>query len=246
MCKINRQSGFTLIELLVVIAIIAILAAILFPVFSRVRQAANTTTCLSNLKQLTLAVKMYLADWDERFPNVNGSDSWNPYFYCISPNGNPATIELHGGTMKPYIMGNYNGANYVNNADNTAAAKVIVCPEWANDMDGAAPWTPSAYGIDNEMEKYMSYGSNVGTSLRSASEIGTPATFVAIAECYNSGGAYFVEYPSVYRMAFRHAGGRKGGVGYVDGHAAMVDKGSIWDMSGNNANWTNWNLTAKP
>jgi prepilin-type N-terminal cleavage/methylation domain-containing protein/prepilin-type processing-associated H-X9-DG protein len=61
-----RRSGFTLIELLVVIAIIAILAAILFPVFARAREKARQTSCLSNLKQIALAEQMYEQDYDER------------------------------------------------------------------------------------------------------------------------------------------------------------------------------------
>jgi prepilin-type N-terminal cleavage/methylation domain-containing protein/prepilin-type processing-associated H-X9-DG protein len=65
----ERQPGFTLIELLVVIAIIAILAAILFPVFAQAREKARATTCLSNQKQLGTAMSMYMQDYDERFPN---------------------------------------------------------------------------------------------------------------------------------------------------------------------------------
>ena len=61
-----RRNGFTLIELLVVIAIIAILAAILFPVFARAREKARQTNCLSNLKQLELGMIMYAQDYDER------------------------------------------------------------------------------------------------------------------------------------------------------------------------------------
>jgi len=61
-----RRKGFTLIELLVVIAIIAILAAILFPVFARAREKARQTSCLSNLKQLGLATQMYCQDYDEK------------------------------------------------------------------------------------------------------------------------------------------------------------------------------------
>ena len=61
-----RRRGFTLIELLVVIAIIAILAAILFPVFAKAREKARQTSCTSNLKQLGLAAVMYAQDYDER------------------------------------------------------------------------------------------------------------------------------------------------------------------------------------
>jgi len=62
------RTGFTLIELLVVIAIIAILAAILFPVFARAREKARQTSCLSNVNEIALGVLMYNGDYDERFP----------------------------------------------------------------------------------------------------------------------------------------------------------------------------------
>jgi len=63
-----RRNGFTLIELLVVIAIIAILAAILFPVFARAREKARQTSCLSNVKEIGLGILMYAGDYDEHFP----------------------------------------------------------------------------------------------------------------------------------------------------------------------------------
>ena len=74
-----RRRGFTLIELLVVIAIIAILAAILFPVFAKAREKARQTSCLSNLKQIALAHLQYVQDYDERF--LYG---WNPVCACSS------------------------------------------------------------------------------------------------------------------------------------------------------------------
>src|SRR5688500_14415836 len=83
-----RRLGFTLIELLVVIAIIAILAAILFPVFAKAREAARKASCISNLKQIGSAVMMYSQDYDETMPSVPfanspaglwGSPAWNDY-----------------------------------------------------------------------------------------------------------------------------------------------------------------------
>src|SRR5438132_4032797 len=66
--EIRRMGAFTLIELLVVIAIIAILAAILFPVFAQAREKARSTSCLSNQKQISLAFGMYKQDYDETYP----------------------------------------------------------------------------------------------------------------------------------------------------------------------------------
>ncbi len=66
--QIRKRTGFTLIELLVVIAIIAILAAILFPVFARARENARRASCQSNLKQFGLGFAQYLQDYDEKYP----------------------------------------------------------------------------------------------------------------------------------------------------------------------------------
>jgi prepilin-type N-terminal cleavage/methylation domain-containing protein/prepilin-type processing-associated H-X9-DG protein len=67
----NRKSAFTLIELLVVIAIIAILAAILFPVFAQAREKARQTSCLSNVKQIGTSMMMYVQDYDETWPRAD-------------------------------------------------------------------------------------------------------------------------------------------------------------------------------
>jgi prepilin-type N-terminal cleavage/methylation domain-containing protein len=73
MRKANR--AFTLIELLVVIAIIAILAAILFPVFAQAREKGRQAACLSNMKQFTLGMMMYVQDYDEHFPSQDPDPS---------------------------------------------------------------------------------------------------------------------------------------------------------------------------
>lgn len=73
----KKTHGFTLIELLVVIAIIAILAAILFPVFARARENARRSSCASNLKQMGLGVMQYTQDYDEKYPFMNSGQNSN-------------------------------------------------------------------------------------------------------------------------------------------------------------------------
>jgi len=89
----KRRQGFTLIELLVVIAIIAILAAILFPVFAQAREKARSTACTSNLKQIGLALMMYGQDYDENMP-TGGYPS--PRNWEVNPDATPK-MKLDGG-----------------------------------------------------------------------------------------------------------------------------------------------------
>ncbi len=97
----KRRAGFTLIELLVVIAIIAILAAILFPVFARAREKARQATCSSNEKQIMLGFLMYASDYDETMPgvrfNYNGAYPWTVW---------PGSVDWCGvftHAIQPYI-----------------------------------------------------------------------------------------------------------------------------------------------
>jgi prepilin-type N-terminal cleavage/methylation domain-containing protein/prepilin-type processing-associated H-X9-DG protein len=123
----QKRKGFTLIELLVVIAIIAILAAILFPVFARARENARRASCQSNLKQIALGIFQYTQDYDEKFmtlqPNSTTIDSptvpsgWadalQPYlkstqiYQCPSETGSPAiaTSGNFAGQIDPGVSG---------------------------------------------------------------------------------------------------------------------------------------------
>jgi prepilin-type N-terminal cleavage/methylation domain-containing protein len=94
--RIGRiKRGFTLIELLVVIAIIAILAAILFPVFAQAREKARAITCVSNMKQISLGVLMYIQDNDE---------TYCPYYSAYSPtSGYGGADQYWPQLVSPYI-----------------------------------------------------------------------------------------------------------------------------------------------
>ncbi|MGD8238116.1 MAG: DUF1559 domain-containing protein [Armatimonadota bacterium] len=100
-----RRDGFTLIELLVVIAIIAILAAILFPVFAKAREKARQTSCLSNIKQLGLACQAYSTDWNEEFPFAHDGQNdqhWHPLVAIDTDGTQEANYphDDHGGNTK--------------------------------------------------------------------------------------------------------------------------------------------------
>ena len=103
---IGADSGFTMVELLVVIAIIAMLAAILFPVFARAKAAARNTQCISNLKQIGAAITLYMADYDSLFPSaVDPSDKFDPNIWAGFPAFAariPSMPEMHE-ALQPYV-----------------------------------------------------------------------------------------------------------------------------------------------
>jgi prepilin-type N-terminal cleavage/methylation domain-containing protein/prepilin-type processing-associated H-X9-DG protein len=140
----RNQSAFTLIELLVVIAIIAILAAILFPVFAQAREKARTISCLSNTKQLGLAMFMYTQDYDERFPT-----SWAKGFP-----GDPMFF------VQPYLK-NLGVLHCPSFTISTSAANAV-CGAAANDPYGS--WNLQPGGSDNPTGELnmWGYGFNLG------------------------------------------------------------------------------------
>jgi len=105
----SKRRGFTLIELLVVIAIIAILAAMLFPVFARARESARKIQCLSNVKNIAIAIQMYLSDYDRLPPHGSASGPDEAAFLATIPGGNPSREECGGWTssglwgLNPYL-----------------------------------------------------------------------------------------------------------------------------------------------
>ena len=125
-----KRHGFTLIELLVVIAIIAILAAILFPVFARAREKARQTSCLSNQKQLGLSWTMYVQDYDENIPPyairiLTPSAGWGARWYTLLEpylkNDQILVCPSDQGQVRSYA---YNGYHLVN-------------PQWSYDEHDA-------------------------------------------------------------------------------------------------------------
>lgn len=166
--RTRGRKGFTLIELLVVIAIIAILAAILFPVFARARENARRASCSSNLKQIGLGIMQYTQDYDETYPvrDNAASGTWaqtiQPYvkstqlFKCPS---NSSTATMAGGlpAPAPRIPVSYatnhrlmpSGGRSVSMAVVDSSSQKIVVSESGYDWnDYGAPWWNATHWQD--------------------------------------------------------------------------------------------------
>jgi prepilin-type N-terminal cleavage/methylation domain-containing protein/prepilin-type processing-associated H-X9-DG protein len=141
-----RNNAFTLIELLVVIAIIAILAAILFPVFAQAREKARAISCVSNMKQLSLSVLMYVQDYDETYPMGLEDDWWDNTWYrttspyvknlqvyrCPSdPLGNPPASHSWAGPRLSYVS---NGLIQWNGTANANVGLMGMGQSWLANM----------------------------------------------------------------------------------------------------------------
>src|SRR5579862_8326471 len=130
------RRGFTLIELLVVIAIIAILAAILFPVFARAREQARRTSCLSNMKQIGTALFMYAQDYDETLPERYGNCCGPSTFYDYETYNGVGYERTWKNMLYPYIKNlqvfqcpSNNAAQVGENVDSTATAPYTNVPD---------------------------------------------------------------------------------------------------------------------
>lgn len=180
------RKGFTLIELLVVIAIIAILAAILFPVFARVRKAAMNSDCQSNLKQIGGSFKMYLSEWQDCYPYQNPNERFGnePGVVLANPDevdrDTGAPIRFTGTTNTP-------SAQYVNWVE-------ALYPYMEKSGSGADAWAckaasdikdkqgPSSGALIAETRARVTYAMNINMVGQPEGVITTPSNTFLVRE----------------------------------------------------------------
>ena len=207
---IAARRGFTLIELLIVIAIIAILAAILFPVFARARENARRASCQSNVKQIALGLRQYTQDYDERFPgwytDRNGSGGYTSSD-PIGPTSDQGWTEI----INPYVK----------------SRQILQCP---SEPTPPCPETSNGYGYSDYFLNANVGGRRVGIANEqptaggiSEAQLGSSSLTILCGD----GGAYASENqmsnfngatsdasdPGLYR---RHLGGNN--FAFCDGH----------------------------
>jgi prepilin-type processing-associated H-X9-DG protein/prepilin-type N-terminal cleavage/methylation domain-containing protein len=217
----NARAAFTLIELLVEIAIIAILAAILFPVFAQAREKARSITCASNLKQLSVAWLMYAQDYDETLPMTAQKQSNGAQLYWQA-------------MVEPYIKG---GVKALSNGQTSVSEKlsIYICPNYlipAPDLDEAGNKRDKSPSIGQY--PLSSYAPNIAVttawwsnqSLGRLAAIGEPAQIVLLAPnhdcCIETAGG---GGPNNWtRAARRHNGGAN--YALADGHVKWFKGGS--------------------
>jgi len=220
----QRRRGFTLIELLVVIAIIAILAAILFPVFERARAKANSASCQSQLKQIGLAFLMYAQDYDELFPEGEGLYRRADFPY----------LPAWDITYDPY-PGKFGWPVYLGPYVKTAA--VFDCP--------------SGPTHNQDRYKYDYAWNNAGTAMRTCGTdavggIGYPAETVLVCDggypYLNRKGNtlyYLQRWLGHFQTNPKSRGDRHNGmhnVAYCDGHVKSLSRNAMLENAGGAAN----------
>ena len=197
----SRHRGFTLIELLVVIAIIAILAAILFPVFAKAREKARQSSCLSNVKQILLGVLSYSQDYDEMLP-FGQNDS------------GPATGATVWGTWQDSIM------PYCKNS------QMFVCPS-----NKTGTYKNGGYGMPHNHLPYRTFYATGAKSLGSISAPSEVMWTCDVDQgyfwmyCPHGCFATTVGNGIDWNIADRHNNGAN--VGFLDGHAKWLGMQSI-------------------
>ena len=164
----NRKNAFTLIELLVVIAIIAILAAILFPVFAQAREKARQTSCLSNMKQMGLSVLMYVQDYDETFP-LGIPDNWN--------NAWPVAVQPYCKNLQMFRCPSDADKSYSSGTGTWAGVPISYA------CNGVVAWNGSANENIGLMTMAQSWLTGIAKSMAS---VGRPADTIMLAEVHNA------------------------------------------------------------
>jgi prepilin-type N-terminal cleavage/methylation domain-containing protein/prepilin-type processing-associated H-X9-DG protein len=230
--NIRKRSGFTLIELLVVIVIISILSAILFPVFARARENARRASCLSNMKQIGLAVMQYTQDYDERYPL--------PLWQMNFPN-DPTTAA----TQSPLVSGTpaatfgTGGGGVLTWMDfifpYTKSLQVFFCPTYSTTDKSAVGSKLQNYGYNMYISGWKSGASSTTSYAPLAlSALLRPSETVTILDYpkyrdvtptnYCSTANFLDPTSSNYTLMWPHLDG--GTVTFADGHAKWYIRGS--------------------
>jgi prepilin-type N-terminal cleavage/methylation domain-containing protein/prepilin-type processing-associated H-X9-DG protein len=194
------RHGFTLVELLVVIAIIALLAALLFPVFAQARHAARRATCVSNLRQLGLAFLMYAGDYDDTLPEAGGDfDSPAAWIDYDSP-------DQRGG-IYPYLR-----------QFSKAGATVYRCPNGLPDTSRYQS-VSSTYAMNDYLRPWHgTYPRGIPDAGLSLSQIEAPARTILLFEATQHPEGYTNRNGSPYFHSVDKATGRPVGVPQVYHH----------------------------
>ena len=208
------RRGFTLIELLVVIAIIAILAAILFPVFAKARAKARQATCLSNMRQLSTAILSYAQDYDEGLPmGMSYNPSQTGWWYLVRPYIDPS-IPVSA----------------------TARKGILVCPEYESSYpDGVTPTYPSCSYAPNRYIMETNYAYTL-------SDCNAPTGLVLLAPGRNTIGTYGRDDASgdVQYMAARGRHNEGANYAFCDGHAKWYKAPAPWNAQSGGGVCVKW------